>query len=176
GRARLLRAEDQEVRQRPHGHGCAAVRAERAAQNLACRLGHARNELRRKADETGHSEESVSAARVDCWGQTPALLGVGSSDCSTSGSARRSTSLMPGKKYAPNVITAPIAAAPPAASTRPSVPAEPWRSFLTTNGNSTSAGPRKTRYAIPAETSVPQSQARRRTNRSPCLSAARVDG
>ena len=42
---------------------------------------------------------------------------------------------------------------------------------MTTYGSSTSAGPRKTRYASAAERSVPQSQTRPRTKRSPDLTA-----
>src|ERR671925_403645 len=72
----------------------------------------------------------------------------------------------------PITSAAPTAPTPPAANTRPSERAEACRSFLTTYGSRTSVGPRNARYASAAESSVPQSQTRRRTNRSPALSAA----
>src|SRR5919201_880298 len=71
----------------------------------------------------------------------------------------------------PITSAAPTAPTPPAAKTSPSERAEACRSFFTTYGSSTSVGPRNARYARAAESSVPQSQTRRRTNRSPALSA-----
>src|SRR3954471_18731151 len=69
----------------------------------------------------------------------------------------------------------PMAPMPPAAKTRPSSRADAARSFFTTYGSSTSAGPRKQRYANAAERRVPQSQERRATNRSPDFIAATAD-
>src|ERR687888_608740 len=72
----------------------------------------------------------------------------------------------------PTASAAPTAPTPPAANTSPSARAEPCRSFFTTYGRSTSVGPRKTRYASAAESSVPHSHTRRRTKRKPATSAA----
>ena len=62
GSPRLLCPEDEEVRKGPHRDGRAAIGTERAAENLARGLGHARDELRRQADKTRHSRQCVSAA------------------------------------------------------------------------------------------------------------------
>src|SRR5919204_37281 len=67
-------------------------------------------------------------------------------------------------------IAAATAPRPPAARTMPSVSAEACRSFLTTNGSNTSVGPRNTRYATAAETSVPPIQ---RTRKSRCFSGTK---
>src|SRR5262249_46821333 len=53
GRPGLLRAEDEEVGQRPHSRSGEAVGAKRAAENLAGRLRQHRYELRRQAKPLG---------------------------------------------------------------------------------------------------------------------------
>src|SRR6185503_6703700 len=68
-----------------------------------------------------------------------------------------------------------IAPTPPAARTRPKSSAPPPRSFLIRYGTSTSTGPQNASSEIAAPSSVPHSQAWRRTKRNPSRRSASAD-